>query len=49
MNSEFYDPVIKAHVCFKISPYYLTVTINNRTYYFNRENLKFDGTSISYA
>ena len=49
MLSEFYDPVLKLHVRYKISPYYLMISIGNRTYYFNRENLKFDGTSTDYA
>ncbi len=47
MKFKLYDPIIEAYVRFDVSKYYLKFSIENRTYYFDRDTFEFDGVSIA--
>jgi len=42
-----YDDKLTGHkIAIQVSPYYSTLVVDNRVYYFNKESGEFDGTSI---
>ena len=40
------DAVTGDRITISVSPYYSTLTVNDRSYYFVRETGEFDGTSM---
>lgn len=43
---EYEDKVTGHKVTIQVSPYYSTLIVDNKVYYFNKETGEFDGTSI---
>ena len=43
------DPVTNLHIRVKTSPFYLTFSVNERDFYWNRWSGKFDGTGSSFV
>lgn len=44
---ELRDRVTGNHIKIVVSPRYTTISVNNRDYYFYRENGRFDGTGMT--
>ncbi len=43
---EYIDKLTGHKIAIKVSPYYSTLIVDERVYYFNKETGEFDGTSI---
>ena len=43
---EYIDKLTGHKIAIKVSPYYSTLIVDERVYYFNKESGEFDGTSI---
>ena len=46
---KFHDAATNLKIKFTMSPQYFVLSINDKSYYFYRENGKFDGTSKDFT